>query len=231
MIDKSQRLAAKVIGITYLLAFVIVTVGFFRFYAPILVWNNPAETARNIMSHESSYRLYIACNLIYGIGLVVLLAALYVVLRPISRGLALFATFSRLAYACMWFVMLMHQLGVLRVMSGTALPDFDVERVAAFAGLQLATGWDAYYIGLTFYGLSSVVFAYLWFKSRYIPRTLAAWGMLASLFEAVCAGAYLIYPTFGKIVSVNWYELPISLFELALTFWLLVRGLRPPEAV
>jgi hypothetical protein len=53
----------------------------------------------------------------------------------------------------------------------------------ARAGLQLACVWDAYYIGLTFYALSTSRFSCLFFRSRYMSRILAAWGVLASLFE------------------------------------------------
>ena len=96
----------------------------------------------------------------------------------------------------------------------------------ALAGLQLASGWDAYYIGLTFYALSTLLFSWLFFQSRYIPRILAAWGLLASLFEGVCAFAYLNDRGFGAVVSVNWYEIPTVFFELAVCTWILATALR-----
>ncbi len=221
MIDSSQRKAAKVFGITYLLTFVIITVAFFRFYAPLLVGQNSAQTARNIATHQQAFRIYLAGTLIYGIGLVVILAALYMILRPMSRGLALFAMSTRLVYASLWFVTMVLSFNALRLL-GSA------DQSQSLAGLQLASSMDAYYIGLTFYGLGSIVFAYLWYKSRYIPRTVAVWGMLSSAFEGFCAFAYLISPGFGNIISPNWYELPIVLFELATCGWILVRGLREP---
>jgi hypothetical protein len=232
MIDRSQRIAARVVGITYPLMFVVVTGAFFRFFAPLLAGNNAAQTARNIMANEHAFRIYLAATLIYGVGMVVLLTALYVILRPVGRGLALFAALSRLVYAFLWLVMVLDFFGVLRIMgSSSYLQAFEPDRLPALAGLRLSSGWDAYYIGLMFYGLGSVVFSYLWFKSRYIPRTLAAWGVFASLFAGFCAFAYLVLPSFGKIVSVNWYEIPIGLFEMATSFWVLARGLRPPETV
>ena len=60
---------------------------------------------------------------------------------------------------------------------------FEWRRLQARAGLQLACVWDAYYIGLTFYALSTSRFSCLFFRSRYMSRILAAWGVLASLFE------------------------------------------------
>jgi hypothetical protein len=147
--------------------------------------------------------------------------------RPVNRGLALFAAFSRLVYVAMWFVQVLGSFSALRIMDGEGqLQAFDSKQLQALAGLQLASGWDAYYIGLAFYALSTLLFSWLFFQSRYIPRSLAAWGVLASLFEGVCAVAYLNDRGFGALVSVNSYEIPTALFELGLCIWILVKGRR-----
>jgi hypothetical protein len=220
MVDQSQRNAARVYAVTYPLTFLIAAAAFYRFYVPLLVLNNAEATARNFVTHEQAFRMYLTAVLAHGVGVVVMLAALYVVFRPISQGLALFATLCRLMYAVMWLVQLLDLFGALRAAGGAgSLP--------ALAGSWLASGGDAYYIGLGFYGLGTVVFACLWLRSRYVPRPLAAWGVLASLFMGFCGFAYLLFPGFGAVVSVNWYELPVALFELGVSVWLLVRGLRP----
>jgi 4-amino-4-deoxy-L-arabinose transferase-like glycosyltransferase len=45
-----------------------------------------------------------------------------------------------------------------------------------------------------------------------------------------CAFVYLIFPGFAKPVNPYWFDSPMALFELALSFWLLFRGLRAPLA-
>jgi hypothetical protein len=230
MIDKSQRLAAKVFAATYIISFATTIVAFYRWLAPILVWSDQAATARNIIAHESAYRLYLTSAFLNGVGCLVILVALYIVLRPISRGISLFAGLSLLMYAIMWFIFLLDQFYALRVMSaGGALQGFDSQHLQALAGLQLASGWDAYYVGLPFSGLGTALFSYLFFRSRYIPRLLAGYGILACLFEGFCGLAYLLYPSYGKIVSVNFYEMPVLLFNVGLCAWILVKGLRQPE--
>jgi len=230
MIDRSQRLAARVFAITYLISFVITIGAFTRWYAPILVWDDPSATARNIIVHEFAFRLYLAAGFLNGVGCVVALIALYIVLRPISRGMALFAGLSLLVYALMWYVSLLDQLYALRVMGGgTAWKGFDPQHLQVLAGLQLASGWDAYYIGLTFSGLGTALFSYLFFRSRYISRVLAAWGIVACLFEGFSGCAYLLFPSYGAIVSVNWYELPVMLFNVGLCAWIFFKGLKQPE--
>ena len=225
--DRSQRYAALVFAITFPVTIVLMTVAFTRFLAPILVWNQDEETARNLIAHAHSYRMFIAASCLNGLAAVVLLTALYVVLRPVNRGLVLFAAFSRLVYVAMWFVELLSSFSALRIMDGERpLQAFGSKQLQALAGLQLASGWDAYYVGRTFYALSTLLFSWLFFQSRYIPRILAAWGVLASLFEGVCAFAYLNDRGFGAVVSVNWYEMPTVLFESALCIWILVKWRR-----
>jgi len=231
MIAESQRRAAKIVATTYFLTFFAIMFGFVRYYAPYLVWNSRADTVRKLGEHTASLRMYIGCAAIYGIGLVVIIAALYQVLRPIGKVTALLAAVCRFAYVVLWFTMLLDLFWVLRLMAGLTAGTPESERAVSVAAQQMASAWMAYYVGLVFYGLGSLLFACLWFKSCYVPRWLAAAGILSSLFEGTCAFCYLVLPNFGSIVSVNWYELPTMVFELGLSGWLLVRGLRIPAVM
>ena len=90
-IDESQREAAKVVGFTYLFALAPAIFAEFYVRTQLIVFDNAAQTARNIVAHERLFRLGIASNLtVFAID-VVLITALYVVLKPINRRLALLA--------------------------------------------------------------------------------------------------------------------------------------------
>src|SRR5271157_2573473 len=229
-IDKSQRTAAKVVAFAYLITFATVV---YVHYGILwrLITENVAETARSILAHEQFFRTGIALNILYCAGIFVLLTALYVVLKPVNRGLALLAAFWWLVWAFMWLLMSLNYFDALRLLKGAdPLQAFDAQRLQALAGFTLHTGFDRYYIGLLFWGLASTVCACLWFKSRYIPRALAAFGVLSSAFAAVCSFALFINPHFDKIVNLMWFDTPIGLFDIALSFWLLFKGLKPPQA-
>ena len=45
--------------------------------------------------------------MLYSVGNMILLTALYVVLKPVNRGLALLATFFRLAWVVMWLLIVL----------------------------------------------------------------------------------------------------------------------------
>lgn len=227
-LEQSQRKAARVAGFMSLFTMAVVVFAHYVIYAPLMVPGNVAETARNIIAHEQLFRLTIACYLIYGVGLVVLLTALYEILKPVNRGLALLAAFFRLAYALMWVMIGLEMFGVLRVLSGAAyLQGFEADRLQALARLHLTAGFDAYYVGLLFWGFASTVCSYLWFKSNYVPRGLAVWGVISSVWCAACALVFFVFPGFGKAINLYSFDSPIGLFEMALSFWLLFKGLRP----
>src|SRR5579872_1882784 len=156
MTDQSQRRAARIFGITYLLTLGVTMLAFSRFYAPYLVWGKGEETARHFIGHERAIRLYLAGAFFHGVGMIVLLTALYVILRPVSRVMALFAAFTKLVYVLFWFILLLDLFAALRLLgAGGSLQGLGWEGLTALAGLQLDSSWDAYYIGLAFNGLGS----------------------------------------------------------------------------
>jgi hypothetical protein len=227
-VDESQRKAARVVGFAYLFALVPAIFAEFYVSGQLIVYNNAAETARNIMAHERLFRLGIASNLIVFATDVVLLTALYVVLEPVNRNLALLAAFFRLIETTILVVVTLNDFDVLRVLSGADyLRAFEADRLAALARLSIGAHGAAYNVGLLFFGFGSPVFCYLWLKSGYIPKALAAWGVFASLLVGACAFAFIIFPEVAKVVTIGYYGGPIFVFELAMGLWLLCRGLRP----
>lgn len=225
-IDESQRRAARVAGFAYLFATAILVSAFFGIFTRLLVAGNAAETARNVLAHERLFRIAIACDLLYCAGTVVLLTALYVILKAVNQNLALVAAFCRLVYALMWVVIALNLFDGLRLLSGADyLRVFEPDRLQAWARLYL--GAPAYGVGLPFHGLASTVCSYLWFKSNYIPRALAGWGVISSGWCVACAFADIVFPHFAKTVNPWWFDTPMAIFEITLSFWLLFKGLRP----
>ena len=228
LFDESQRKAARVAGFAFLFAMAIVVIANYGISFRLIVPGNAAETARNIMANETLFRINIACDLIYAATVVVLLAALYVILKPVDRNLALVAAFCRLVVALMWGVTALYMLGALRLLGDAAyLPVYEADQLQTMARLHLAAGYDAYYVGLPFWGLASTVCSYLWFKSRYIPRALAAFGVISSAWCVICAFAFIVFPHFDALVNAYWFDSPMVIFEMALGLWLLFKGLSP----
>src|SRR5437773_330568 len=176
-IDNSQRTAAKVAGISGLLTVAIVVFANYVLLNPLIVPGNAVETARNIVAHETQFRITAVCFLIYSAGVVVLLAALYLILRPVNQGLALVGATFRLVFALLWLLTTLNMLGALRHLgSASYLQVFEADRLQTLARLHLAANFDDYYAGLPFFGLAATVCSYLWLKSNYIPKSLSIFG-------------------------------------------------------
>ena len=230
-IDESQRKAAKIAGLAYLITFAIVVYVNFGIHDRLIAVNS-AETARNVLAHERLFRVGIVGDLLYCAGVVVLLTALYVVLKPVSHGLALLAALWRLVWVLMWLVMTLHLFDALQFLSGADyLQALEADQLQVLARLNLGTRFDYYYVGLLFGSLASTVCGYLWFKSRYIPRALAAFGVISSAFCVACTLVFYIVTNFDRIVSLWLFDTPMGLFDIALSFWLLFRGLAVVRAI
>ncbi len=225
----AQRKAAKVVGWAYLFALLPAIFAEFYVSGQLIVYNNAAQTARNIIAHEQLFRLGVACNLIVFATDVVLITALYVVLERVNRNLALLATFFRLIETTILFIVTLNDFNVLELLSGADyLRPFEADRLQVLARLSIAAHGDAYNLALLLFGFGSSVFCYLWFRSGYIPRVLAGWGVIASLWVGVCAFTFIIFPAAVKVITVGYYGGPIFFFELAMGFWLLLKGINAP---
>lgn len=224
--DQSQRKLAGVAGFAFVFAMAIVVVSNYGINFRLIVPGNAVDTARNIMANETLFRLNIACNIVYVASVVVLLTALFAILEPVDRSLALFAAVCRLIYALMWGMTALNTLGSLRLLGGAAyLPVFTESQLHTLARLLIHS--DAYYIGLPFWGLASTVCSYLWFRSRYVPGALAVFGLVTSAWCVLCALAFIVFPGFDALLNPYWFDTPMVIFEMALGVWLLFKGLRP----
>jgi hypothetical protein len=229
--NNSQRTAARVAGVSGLVAFILVVFGNYILLEPLLVPRNAADTARNILAHETQFRLALICFITYGICAIVLLSALYVIFAPVNRGLALAGALFRLVFAILWLIAPLNSLAALRLLGDAPyLKIFEPDRLQALARVQIAGSFDDYYVGLPFFGLAATVCAWLWLKSNYIPKGLSIFGVIASAWCVFCAVVYLIFPNFNKIVNDYIFDSPMALFELVVSVWLLFKGLRPVDS-
>jgi hypothetical protein len=209
-VERSQQKAARVAGLAFLVSFSAVVASSFGVFFRVIVPDDALESAHRILANERLFRLATAGEIVNCVALVVLVAATYVVLRPVNRNLALLAAVGRLVEA-------------LHVLSDAAYARaFGPDKVPALAQLYL-TGLDEYYVGLLFWALALAIGSYLWFTSKYIPRSLAVFGLMSSVWCVFCTLVYYIFPGFAEVVNW-WFDTPMVLFELALSVWLLVKG-------
>jgi hypothetical protein len=95
----------------------------------------------------------------------------------------------------------------------------------ALGSLLTQSNTMAYHIGQATLGFGGVFLCSLLFRTRLIPRFLSAWGLIGYAIHV--AGS--IAEIFGIPISLM-LLIPGGLFELALGFWLLIKGFQPEAA-
>src|SRR5262249_57505492 len=110
---------------------------------------------------------------------------------------------------------------------GEDLGVVESDRVHAVARASVGAYGSAYQVGLFFFGLGSATFAWLWWRSHYIPRLLAGWGVFASGLVSTCMLTIIVLPDLADRLIVP-SLMPIAIFELAMGVWLLSFRLRFP---
>jgi Domain of unknown function (DUF4386) len=152
------------------------------------------------------------------------------VLKPINLNVALLAAFWRLAESSILAVISLNDFAALLLLRGTDyLRAFNTQQLQALAQFFLSVQAAGYRIGGLFFGLGSTMFNYLWLKSHYIPRGLAAWGIFSSLVPVIVTFAILVCPTFEAVYGPFRRArdgAPIVIFEVALGVWVLVKGIK-----
>ncbi len=224
-IDAGQRLAARVVGFAYLYVNIAASINELFVRGRLVVYGNAAQTAQNILTSGSLFRVSIASDLSAFIGDVVLAAAFYVLLKPVNMGVALFGAFLRLVNAAVLAVTMMNSFVALRLLIGAHyLRVFRSDQLQGLAQLFLGIHDTGFLVSVIFLSLGSTCSSYLLMKSKYIPALLAAWGVFGSALAFVYCFALIVFPNIGN-VAFPWVFMPLLTFELIAGAWLAFKGI------
>ena len=193
----------------------------------LVVSGDATATANNIRASESLFRLGFASYLIEALCDVSLTLVLYVLLSPVHRDLALLAVFFRLVSTAVFGVAQVFFYSAPPLILGGAdyLRTFSPEQLNTLAYLSLRLFGYGTGIAFVFYGVGSLAFGYLIFRSGYLPRILGILLAISGLGFVIRTFLLIVAPAYASSVLL----LPTAVAGLALTVWLLVRGVDVPK--
>ena len=222
--DTSPLVYARVAGFAYVLIIIIGVLNGIFIDSKLIVSGNDAATANNIMANDLLFRTGIASILFLYASVVVLSWALYVILKTVNKNLALLAMLLRSGEAILGAATVLISFIVLGLLNGKGYsPVFETEQLQALVGVFLNVRTVGLDIVLIFVGLGGTVFCYLFLKSKYVPRILAAWGIFTYVSMLILAFISILLPNHPAMIEVVLYALG-GLFELIFGFWLLIKG-------
>jgi hypothetical protein len=221
--EKSLLVYARVAGLAYI---VIILLGIFSvsfIESNLVIPGNDAATVNNIMVNELRFRISVAGEIMMFVFVVLLSLALYVILKTVNKNLALLALLWRLGEAIIGggITVLSGLIPLLLLNREVAL---ETEQLHALVGLFLGVRNAGLDVVLIFIGMGGTLFCYLFLKSKYVPKILAAWGMLTYISMLILAFTSIFLPNLSETIKMAFYA-PGGLFEIIIGLWLLIKGI------
>lgn len=223
--DTSIGRNARVTGFMFLFSLIFPTMNWTLILSKLIVTENVTATANNVMANEFLFRIGIVNELIFSVAVIVTALVLYILLKPVNKNLALLALFLKLTEAILWAAIASgHFIALLILNKQASLTVFELEQIQALVGffLNIQTYLNASF-PMLFLGLGFTIFNYLFFKSRYIPKTMASFGFISYLLIFVYALVNILVPEHNNIIKIICWT-PSVFFELIIGPWLLIKG-------
>ncbi|GAA0706517.1 DUF4386 domain-containing protein [Dokdonella soli] len=227
--DASPQTYARIAGLLYL--FIIVAGGLGELFIrdKLVVSGDAAATAARIMASESLWRLGIIGDLAMHVCDVVVMWAIYVLLRPVNRKLALLVLLFNLVQTAV-LVANKSTLLVPLFLLGNApyLHAFDPAQLQAWSYIAIRMHERGFGIGLIFFGFVCLMEGYLIRKSGYLPRLIGWLMQIAGVCYLVNSVALLLAPA----VAASMFPailMPCLIAETSFALWLLVKGVNVDE--
>ena len=224
----SPKLYARVAGLLYLIVIVAGVFAEIFVRGQLVVANDAAATARNIVTHELLYRFGFAAELIEILCGVVLALIFYELFKVVNKRVTLLVVFFNLIGASIESVNLLNHLAPLTLLGGGSyLSAIPAEQLQAQAYMSLKLFELGFAISLVFFGFFCLLLGYLIFRSGFLPRII---GVLLA-FQGLC---YLVN-SFTNFLAPAYAALVFSVLalsavgEISLCLWLLVMGVNVPN--
>jgi len=209
-----------VLGIAFLLQFITSIVSGMILRPALIITGNIIESMTNITNNVWLTKTYILVDMITALGIVFLGAVLFIVLKKKNEIIALVALGFYVIEAALLAVSRMEAFSLLRISQEYIVagqPDY-----LQMLGNLSVESMD--FVGSTLhtlvFSIGAILFYYLLYKSRAVPRFLSLWGLITVPLVLI-----------GTLSAVFGYEIPFFVyfpyvpFEFVIGIWILAKGI------
>jgi hypothetical protein len=189
------------------------------------VYVDASTTLNNIIAHESLFRIGFVISLFSVVFFLLAAWALYVLLKPVNKNMALLFLLLNLGGFIIWCLSTLNLFSSLLLLSGADyLKVFHPDQLQAQAMLFINLYKNGSVIAQIPYGVWLFPLGYLVFKSRFLPKILGilliadCFGLLIFVFQRFLLPGYEVISYPCTAVSF--------IAEISLTLWLLIMGVK-----
>ena len=183
------------------------------------------DALTKIAANQSQLALGALLVLVMGLALAMVPVVMYPIFKKYNEVLALgcvvfrgaLETVGYMATAGTWLLLL--ELSREHAEAASA----GAPHVQTLSALLVATqGSIAAYLTSIVFSLGALMFYYLFYQSRLIPRWLSVWGLVGAALYLAAPLLDMFGHGFGVLMA------PLAVAEIVLAVWLIVRGLTEP---
>jgi len=227
-IDSTQRAYSRLAGFSYLFNYATAVLGVIMI-STITGSGTFTEKAARVVASKHLYEFALMSLVVSWVTIVTLAYGLYISVKPVNKRLAQIALFMELCEASVGATIVMWSYAKLQLYTlGQAAGPAEKEVLSAVVSATRAAGDSGFQIAMTFFAVGSMIFFYLFYKSRYIPRPIAGIGVFGSVVMLIVSLAALSLPEYAAKLQWGWG--PMGIAEITTGFWLLIVGVRSPAA-
>ncbi len=225
--NASKRIA-RLAGLWYLLLGI--TSGFsWMCMTSIFVAGNAALTVNNILASEPQFLMAIISNITGQISFIFLVLSLYHLLKHVNELLARLMLTLVVVSVPIMFINILFQTGALAVLRRAEyLQVFSADQLSSLAMMFINFNIVGVHIAGIFWGLWLFPLSYLVYKSKYFPKILAVLLIISGVSYLIGSLTSLIIPEVYAVIE-KFLSLPEATGELAMIFWLLIKGITISE--
>jgi hypothetical protein len=223
-IVQSPRKTARMAGLFYLI-FVLTTVLATYIRGRFIVSGDAAATATNIMGSELFFRIGFVTELVSAVFFVLAAWALYMLLKPVNRNLALLFLLLNLGGVAVECLNALNLFAALQFLSGANyLNVLQTGQLQAMAMSSLNLYTSGFLIAQIFFSAWLLPLGYLVYKSRFLPRPLGLLLILDFFGNLSWFLQFFLLPDYGILAYPG--NAISFVAEISLTLWLLIMGVK-----
>jgi hypothetical protein len=186
-----------------------------------------AGTAEAMLNAEMRLRAKAYLTLLTLIIQVFITIGFYVLLRKQGQVLALWSLFIGIASCFMVVMGAVFTMNAALVVGSSSFSEVVTsDQRVLITALQAASDYTSFHLALIIGCVSNAGFFYLFFKSNYIPKVIAAWGVFASLFVASMISLRDFIPALGHDLITATFMLSNLIALVSLGLYLGIKGIR-----
>lgn len=220
----SVQTYARVGGVLYLIIIVAAIFAEVFVRSKLTVSGDASATAANILASEFLFRSGIAAELLVLLCDVALALIFFVLLRPVSKNLALMAAFLRVVMAAISGVNVLNHFDALMWLQASPYAvGIDPALLQTMAYHALKTHAYGFHVALVFFGVYCLILGILIRRSGYLPKILGSLMAVAGVCYLINSFATFLAPDIAGKLGIA-ILLPPLVAEVSLALWMMIKG-------